>query len=86
MAVYELTFYLNEEAELNKLKDLVTVSEGKITSEKNLGKKNLAFPIKKASVANLYQWIFEMDETKVNELKKKLNYNEKLIRYLLLVK
>jgi len=86
MIVYELTFLLNEEAELKNLKELVASFSGKITNEINLGKKSLFYPIKKASAANFYQWSIEIEKKDVTELKKKLNYNEKIIRYLLLVK
>lgn len=83
--IYELTFLLNEETELPNLKKLVSDHNGKITKEENLGKKSLAYPIKKNHSANFYCWTFEMDNKQVTEFRKKLNFNDKLIRYLLLV-
>lgn len=84
MSMYELTFLLNDEAELETLKKLVAVANGKITEEKNLGKKDLTYEIKKQRTANYYTWKVEMDEKEVSEFKKKLNYNNKLLRYLFL--
>ncbi|KKQ24758.1 MAG: 30S ribosomal protein S6 [Candidatus Roizmanbacteria bacterium GW2011_GWC2_37_13] len=82
---YELTFLLKEEAELKNIKDLVE-SFAKITGEEKWGEKTLAFSIKKNNRAYFYNFNLELSKEKTNELKKKLNFNEKLIRYLLLVK
>ncbi len=85
MSKYDFTFLLNEEAELKIIKDLITSLKGKVTKEDNWGKKTLSFPIKKTKIANFYNWQIEMETRTMKELKKKLDYNEKLIRYLLLV-
>ena len=85
MSKYDFTFLLNEEAELKIIKDLITSLKGKVTKEDNWGKKTLAFPIKKIKVANFYNWQIEMETKTMKEFKKKLDYNEKLIRYILLV-
>ena len=82
---YELTFLLKEEAELKNIKDLVE-SFAKITGEEKWGENPLAFSIKKNNRAYFYNFNLELSKEKTNELKKKLNFNEKLIRYLLLVK
>ncbi len=84
MSMYELTFLLNDEAELETLKKYVAGANGKITEEKNLGKKDLTYEIKKQKSANYYTWKVEMDEKDVADFKKKLNYNDKLLRYLFL--
>ncbi|MFH0979443.1 MAG: 30S ribosomal protein S6 [Candidatus Roizmanbacteria bacterium] len=82
---YELTFLLKEEAELINIKDLVQ-SFGKITKEEKWGEKTLAYPIKKNNRAYFYNLSLDLDKEKTVGLRKKLNFNEKLIRYLLLVK
>ena len=86
MTQYELTFLLNEEAELKTLKDLVSSLKGKIVKEEKWGEKKLAYPIKKSHSAVFYNWEIDMDVSTIEEFKKKLNFNEKLIRYLLLTK
>lgn len=82
---YELTFLLNEEKELSVLKELLKSLDAKLVSETAWGKKNLVYPIKKQFTASFYHWVIEISKKQVTELRKKLNYNEKLIRYLLLV-
>lgn len=83
---YELTFLLKEETELTKIKELVESFSGKIIKEEKWGEKSLVYPIKKNHTALYYQWQIEIDKKKVNEMRKKLNFNEKLVRYLLLIK
>lgn len=84
MSQYELTFLLNEEAELKVLKELVTSLEGEVTKEEKWGEKTLAYPIKSTYKAHYYHWKLSVPTKQVMELRKRLNYNEKLIRYLLL--
>ena len=83
---YELTFLLNEEKELVVIKELLKGAGVKILEEVAWGKKNLIYPIKKQMSASFYHWTLDADRKNVTELRKKLNYNEKLLRYLLLVK
>jgi len=84
MSQYEITILLNEEKELDIIRKLLESFSGRIVEEKNLGKKSLSYPIKKNTSANFYNWSFEIEEDKINEFKKKLNFNEKIIRFLLL--
>ena len=84
MAKYEFTFLLNQEEELAKIKELIASLGGKIITEENWGKKNLSYKIKKNSSATFYHWIVEVASNQMKEFKKKLNFNDKLIRYLIL--
>lgn len=84
MTQYELTFLLNEETELAAVKKLISSLEGTIKKEDAWGEKRLAYPIKKAKTASFYNWQFSLNAVKLPELKRKLNFNEKMIRYLLL--
>lgn len=84
MTVYELTFLLNDQEEVKKIKELTQTFQAKILEETKWEKKSLAYPIKKNDVADFYIWKLEIDEPKVNDFKKKLDYNEKLLRYLML--
>ncbi|NMB83825.1 30S ribosomal protein S6 [Candidatus Roizmanbacteria bacterium] len=83
---YELTFLLNEEEELKKISELITSLSGKVIKEDKWGEKALFFPIKKANKAVFYCWALEMETKKMAEFKRKLNFNEKILRYLLLEK
>ncbi len=82
---YELTFLVNEKEELKNIKDLITAQKGKIVKEEDWGEKTLSFAIKNNGKAHFYNYVLEMEKSQVLELKKKLNFNEKLLRYLLLI-
>ena len=82
--MYELTLLLPEEAETKNIKDLVISLKGKIEKEDSWGKKTLVYPIKKHTSLYFFHWLIDIKQNKIIELKKKLNFNEKLIRYLLL--
>lgn len=84
MQQYELTFLLPGESEIHSLKEIVSSLEGKIIKEDKWGEKTLSYPIKKKVKAYYYQWIIQLSQNKAMELRKKLQFNEKLIRYLLL--
>lgn len=84
MSRYEFTFLLPEETEAKNIKELVKSLKGKIEEDEKWGKKDLAYSIKKNITAYYFHLLFNMDQKNISELKKKLNFNEKLIRYLLL--
>ena len=83
---YELTFLTKEEIELKNIKDIIASYKGKVISEEKLGERTLAYAIKKNHTALFFTLQIEIDKKKVLEFKNKLNLNEKILRYLLLVK
>lgn len=83
---YELTFLTKEEAEQKNIIELIESFKGKVTREEKWGEKTLAYSIKKNRTALFYNFQFEIDKKSVLELKNKLNLNEKILRYLLLVR
>lgn len=82
---YELTFLTKEEGELKNVKELIGSYKGEITKEERWGEKTLAYSIRKNHRAFFYNFQFEIDKKNVLELKNKLNLDEKILRYLLLV-
>lgn len=82
--MYELTFILNDEAELKTISSLITSLKGKVVSEKKWERHEFAYPIGKITSGNYYTWMIEMGAKDISELKKRLNFNEKMIRYLIL--
>lgn len=84
MNQYELTFLLETEEEVKSVQDLITALKGKILKEEAWGKKALSYRIKKHRSAFYYHNSFDIDRKNIQELRKKLNFNEKIIRYLLL--
>jgi len=83
---YELTFLLNDKEELNNIKNLIESFKGSIKKDEDWGEKTLSYPIKNNQKARFYNYLIEIDRSKIMELRKKLSFNEKLIRYLLIVK
>lgn len=83
---YELTFLTKEETELKTVKDLIESYKGKVTKEEKWGEKTLAYPIKKSHTAFFYNFQIEISKENVKEFKNKINLNEKVLRYLLLVR
>ncbi len=83
---YELTFLTKEETELKNIKELVEFYKGKVILEEKWGEKTLSYPIKKNHTALFFNFQFEIDKKSILEFKNKLNVNEKILRYLLLVR
>lgn len=88
MNAYELTLIIKENKEeiLEKIKNLIKDLKGKITSEEKWGKKDFFYPIKKLKNGYYFLWQIEMAKDKIQEFKKKLDLDETILRYLLLVK
>lgn len=69
----------------NSVKDIITSLKGKVLDSDFIGKKKFAYIIK-GDTEGYYDVIdFEVDSEKINQFKKKLNLEEKIIRYLITV-
>jgi ribosomal protein S6 len=86
LSTYNIVFLTNDPAELGRLKELISSLDGKVSEEKPMGNKQFAYPINKLEAADYYEWTFQMPTTRMGEFKKKLGFQENLIRYLLLNK
>ena len=82
--MYEVTFIVNEEKDSASVQDLLTAASGKVISEKKWGKRTLSYPIAKLTSAYYLTWTVDIDDKKLADLKNKMTYDEKLIRFLLL--
>lgn len=82
---YELTIILDNKEELKNIKDLITSLKAKVEKEEDWGEKTLAYPIKNKKVAHFFNYVVTMEKSQVSEFKKRLNFNEKILRYLLLI-
>lgn len=87
MYQYELVVLLPSDNDLPTVKKIITDNGGVINEEKSWGEKKLAYKIKKLTTAFycLFNLSFENKQL-ISKLRNQLNYNEKIIRYLLLVK
>ena len=84
MNKYEFNFLMVDEKDQKSLKDLISSFSGKILDEKKHGLKKFAYEIKKQKEASLYQWLVQLDLDKVSEFKKKVGFEGKVLRYLML--
>jgi len=86
MKMYELTLLLEKEDDLKIVKDIISQYKGQIITEEKWGERLLAYPVNKKGKALYYILTFNLDKKNVTILKNRLNFSEKIIRYLLLVK
>jgi ribosomal protein S6 len=84
MDSYEFTFLVEDTKEAKNVKEILEAVSAKMVSENNMGKRALAYPINKLTSAEFFTWQIEIDKSKVNEFKQKLNFNENIVRYILL--
>jgi small subunit ribosomal protein S6 len=84
--MYELILLLEKEEDLKKVEEIITQNGGKIENKEKWGERLLAYPIKKKNKAIYFIITLTMDKKNVLPFKRKLDFNEKIIRYLLLVK
>lgn len=86
MNLYELVFILKEDKKeiLDRIKQLIQSLNGEIKSEEKWGKKELAYKIKRLEAAYYYLFRFNLPKNQTFELRRKLNFDEDIVRYLLL--
>ena len=91
MNKYEMMFIvkttLEETAVKNTVKefsDIITSMNGKITNTKEMGQRELAYPINKEVSGFYYVFNFEANNDIINELNRKARINENIIRHLII--
>jgi len=84
--MYELILLLEKEEDLKKVEEIITQNGGKIENKEKWGERLLAYPIKKKNKAIYFIITLTLDKKNVLPFKRKLDFNENIIRYLLLVK
>lgn len=82
--MYDLTILLSEDKQKMDVKNIIESAGGTITNTDAWGKRSLAYPIKKQAEAFYFTFTFSAPAKAVSALKQKLNFDEKIIRYLLL--
>jgi small subunit ribosomal protein S6 len=87
MRQYELTLitapdFQNQFTALwNKVENSITKDNGKVVDAKMLGKKKLAYPIKKSGRGCMYTINFVSLPTVIREIEHLLNLEERVLRY-----
>ena len=93
MENYEIMFIVKNtiDDDANKkvadtLKDLITADKGKIIEFKEMGKRKLAYPIKKELTGTYYVMTVEAGHETIKEFDRKVLINENVLRHLIIKK
>lgn len=93
MDKYEIMFIIKntiEDAEVVKvadsLKELITSDKGQIIEFKEMGKRKLAYPIKKELTGTYYVMSVEANHDTIKEFDRKVLINENVLRHLVIKK
>ena len=85
MNKYDLTLLVREIGGITeKVEKLVKTLGGKVLKTAEMGKKPLAYQIKKAGEAHYLSMLLELPGEAVVQLKKKLTVDHTLLRYILI--
>ena len=82
--MFEFTFLVDEPSALKQVEKALGEATGKKISENFWGKRLLSYSIDKKTSAEYYTWLIQIDPHKIDELKRKLNFEKLVIRYILL--
>ena len=91
MDKYEIMFIVKTTLEEKAVKEtveslnkVITDMKGKITSSKDMGQRELAYPINKEVSGFYYVFNFEANNDIINELNRKSRINENIIRHMII--
>ena len=70
----------------DSLKDLITNDKGNIIDFKEMGKRKLAYPIKKEVTGTYYVMTVEANHDTIKEFSRKVSINENVLRHLVIKK
>lgn len=91
MNKYEMMFIVKANADekaiaatAESLKSIITSMKGEITDSKDLGSKELAYPIKKETVGYYFVVDFTAEAETVAELDRKARIDESVLRHLII--
>lgn len=83
MQKYDLTVLVQKADIGAKIEKLITAADGKAGRMIEMGKKQLAYPIKKLSEAVFLSWTVELPAPSVLQLDRKLTHDHDIMRHLL---
>ncbi len=83
MQKYDLTVLVAKADVGEKIEKLIKALGGTAGRTIEMGKKQLAYPIKKITEALFFSWVLELDAPLVLQLEKKLTVDRDIIRHLL---
>ena len=90
---YEIMFIVKNTIEdeivkktADSLKELITNDKGNIIDFKEIGKRKLAYPIKKEVTGTYYVMTVEANHDTIKEFSRKVSINENVLRHLVIKK
>lgn len=81
---YEITYLVESEEKSKVLLDIITSTGATSVEIKNWGLRDLAYTIDKHTKARYYTAIIDTIPSNIVQIKKKLNFSEASIRYLII--
>jgi len=84
MDKYEITYLVESEDKSKAVKELIASTGASYKETKAWGERDLAYQIAKHSKAFYFTGCIETLPTNITEIKKKLNFSDLLIRYLIM--
>lgn len=85
MALYEITFLTKEETDPG-VRQAIEALGASVSDESSLGRRRLAYPIKKETQAVYTTYVFEAEAGQLPELNRRLRLNGAVLRYLIVQK
>jgi small subunit ribosomal protein S6 len=84
MQDYEITYLVGSSDASKSVREIVQKAGASYKETKDWGVRDLAYPIKKKTQAHYFTGIISTLPANINEIKKKLNYDESVIRYIII--
>ncbi len=91
MTTYELMLILPGSLEVEertnfsqKIKKILTTVKARLIKEEELGVRRLLYPVKRESAGYYFLLTVAIDKKEIKELRRLLNFETKLLRYMLL--
>ncbi len=85
MSLYEITFLTREESDPG-VRSIIEQAGGTITTEEILGRKRLAYPVKKETQAVYTSYVFDITKAALAEVNRRLGLTTEVLRYLIVIK
>lgn len=82
---YEFVFILKDQSDeiLKKVQSYLDTLGGSVKNQDSWGKKQFMYPIKKQSSGAYFDWSISLDGGTLRDFRKKLDYDEDILRYLI---
>ncbi len=71
---------------VSKIKDFIKKNKGEIKEKDNLGKRLLAYPIKKFQEGHYIEYALNLSPSKIEEFKRELRLMDNILRFLIIAK